>query len=221
MEIKELEKQLKEIREEYVHLSHVEKDLKIELAMLKSDLTELQLEENLLKREIVLELKRAGYSLAEALAYIRKEHEDKAIEGAVEEENLLGISSNLANVVEEAENPEAEEEKKPEKAKKAKKKAKPVEEKLVVEVKPEVKPEQAKEEIKEASEPEVIEVAEAEAEKAEIEEAPTPEPETEESEFDYLAWFYQRGSKGIQKKHNDLHWSFFQFNNKQIITTKR
>lgn len=195
MEIKELEKQLKEIREEYVHLSHVEKDLKIELAMLKSDLTELQLEENLLKREIVLELKCAGYSLAEALAYIRKEHEDKAIEGAVEEENLLGISSNLANVVEEAENPEAEEEKKPEKAKK-KKKAKPVEEKLVVEVKPEVKPEQAKEEIKEASEPEVIELAEAEAEaeNAEIKEAPTPEPETEEtkteeSEFDFLAWF--------------------------------
>lgn len=172
MEIKELEKQLKEIREEYVHLSHVEKDLKIELAMLKSDLTELQLEENLLKREIVLELKCAGYSLAEALAYIRKEHEDKAIEGAVEEENLLGISSNLANVVEEAENPEA------------------VEEKLVVEV----KPEQAKEEIKEASEPEVIELAEAEAENAEIKEAPTPEPETEEtkteeSEFDFLAWF--------------------------------
>lgn len=172
MEIKELEKQLKEIREEYVHLSHVEKDLKIELAMLKSDLTELQLEENLLKREIVLELKCAGYSLAEALAYIRKEHEDKAIEGAVEEENLLGISSNLANVVEEAENPEAEEEK------------------LVVEV----KPEQAKEEIKEASEPEVIELAEAEAENAEIKEAPTPEPETEEtkteeSEFDFLAWF--------------------------------
>lgn len=190
MEIKELEKQLKEIREEYVHLSHVEKDLKIELAMLKSDLTELQLEENLLKREIVLELKCAGYSLAEALAYIRKEHEDKAIEGAVEEENLLGISSNLANVVEEAENPEAEEEKKPEKAKK-KKKAKPVEEKLVVEV----KPEQAKEEIKEASEPEVIELAEVEAENAEIKEAPTPEPETEEtkteeSEFDFLAWFY-------------------------------